>query len=146
MKVIIKNKLNELTNVEKIVIAGIHKRIPIEILAQKMKISEQKLIDLQLEDHIEDELFSKFCQAFGVPEEIVRSLNEVSLIDFIRKYCDIDEINKAIENFSESGQISFNPIEEILKLYTRLFLSEREKLCLLRASIKRNLKTEIEGG
>jgi len=145
MIVRIKNKLNELTNIEKIVIAGIHKRIPIEILAQKMKISEQELIDLQLEDHIDDEMFSKFCQAFDVPEEIVRNLNEVSLIDFIRKYCDNDEINKAIDNSPESGLISFNPIEEILKLYTRLFLSEREKLCLLNASIKKKLKTEIKG-
>lgn len=142
----IKNRLNELSDVEKIVIVGIHKNIPLDILAKKMKISEQELIDLQIEDYISNEMFSKFCEVFEVPEDIVRNLNELNIIDFIITYCNSEEINNAINDYSQLYQLSFNPIEEILKLYTRLFLSEREKLCLLKASLKRNLKTEIKGG
>lgn len=133
----IKNRLDHMTNLEKILLVTLVKGFSLEGLAQRMQVSKDDVIDLHLQNNICDTVFSELCMVLDVPEDIVRGLNSTNVATFFKKYHSSSINDKDINDaFEDSYKLPFNPFERIIELYIRLFFSEREKFSLLMEAVK----------
>lgn len=99
-----------------------------EVFAAQAHMSQQTLSRYEGMPVIDDEKLQTFAKALGVPTEVIKNMEEESLMIFIE--------NNNIENKNGTNNSTFgydnstkhyNPIDKITELYERLLKTEQEK-------------------
>ena len=106
-----------------------------DALATDVGMTQQAISKIEQQEQIEDDLLNKIADALGVSADLIKDFNEEKAIFNINSnnYRDATISEGATAN-AIAHQV--NPIDKIVELYERLLKSEREKIDILRESLK----------
>lgn len=100
-----------------------------DALAADLGMSQQSVSLLEQKETLEEAMIEKIAVILGVPEEVIKNLNEEGLVNIF---------SNTFHDHSIGNQNIFNPIDKLMetidkneKLYERLLASEREKVEML---------------
>lgn len=106
-----------------------------ETLADILGISQQAVSKMEQSEQIDEERLQKVATALGVTPEAIRHFSEEALFNNINSIHDNHE--NSVNTFHVVNY-QFNPVEKIVELYERLLKSEREKVEMLQALLKKD--------
>ncbi len=102
--------------------------------------NQKRVSLLEAREVLEPDVLSQVAKALKVPEESIKSFDEEAAINIINSTFNSNDNSTSI---AYQSNFNFNPIDKVVelfeenkKLYERLLDSEREKVELLKNSIK----------
>lgn len=104
-----------------------------DALAADLGMSQQSVSLLEQKETLEEAMIEKIAVILGVPEEVIKNLNEEGLVNIFSG--SFTSSNVGTNNHSP---YNFNPIEKIVELYERMLTAEREKNEMLMKLVEGN--------
>lgn len=99
-----------------------------DTFAKQANMSQQTLSRYEGMRVIEDEKLQTFAKALGVPAEVIKNMEEESLLVFIENNNIENNNDNAVGYVGHDNRVqNFNAINKITELYERLLKAEQEK-------------------